>query len=131
MNYDEAEKIIEQFGEIQEMAAPIAERMFELEHDRSINISPEEIIVDGGSLYAKTYEWHRCDDWKDEHEFYIPLEYLFDDDWAKQKELEREEQRKMKMALAIKKAEREAAEKKEREYAQYIELKKKFGDYPS
>ena len=131
MNYEDAEKIIEQFGEIQEMAAPIAERMFELEHDRSINISPEEIIVDGGSLYAKTYEWHRCDDWKDEHEFYIPLEYLFDDDWAKPLEEKREEERKQKIRLAMMKQEREEKEKREREFEQYMELKKKFGDYPS
>lgn len=122
---DEANELIEKFEELQRMAAPVAEKIFELENNGTISIDFEEITVESGSLYANFTEYGRCGH-EEHHSIHIPTEYLFDDTWIKKSEEKIDDERKMKIRLAMKREERERQEALYRDHKRYLELKDKF-----
>lgn len=125
MNYEDAEKIIEGFEELQKLAAPVATQMMELNEGKRTVVDPEEIELDGGSLYANTSLYIGCGDYED-YKIYIPLEYIFDDGWQetmradiqrKREEKEREKRLKLEKAQKAEKARRRE---------QYLKLQAEF-----
>lgn len=121
---EEADKILEQFSELQDMAVPIAEIMLTLELDRPCVVDAEEITAEDGFLYV-TYEEYHCGD-TDTFKRCIPTEYLFDPDWEKKANAElarRHEEKQEKKRLAAEKAKRD---KEDQERREYMKLKAKF-----
>lgn len=127
MKLEDAEKIIEGFEELQEMAAPIAADMLSLELDHPCAVDPEEITVDGGQLYVNYEEYFGCGNYEN-HSRVIPLEYLFDPEWEKKAKIElarRHEEKMEKKRLAKEKAKRA---KEDRERREYLKLQLKYGE---
>lgn len=122
---EEVQAIIDQFEELQKMAAPIATQLIRLENPKTREtICSDEITVEDGLLCAN-WETYCCGD-IDYHQTVIPISYLFDEDWQEyaKAEIERknEEERKWKeqQRLAAEQRHREA------EHKRYLELKAKY-----
>lgn len=122
---EDAERIIEEFGELQELAIPVAEKMYELKYGRKDTIDSEDIILDGGSLCANFSEWTEYDGYE-EHTLYIPLEYLFDEEWQQKAEEKIQRKREAAAEAERKRLEEQRQYTLERERKRYLELKAKF-----
>ena len=130
MNAEKIETSIEQFEEIQREAARIAPYIAELQTgERPLPFTTDEIILEEGmNLCAVWSTYDRCNDYRDEHNIFIPISYLFNDTIIE----------KLEEQIRIKKDEKEEKEKKEaldrkavndkRDYEKFMELAKKFGD---
>ena len=122
---DDALRVIEEFGEIQEMAAEVASDMLSLELSHPIGVDPEEITVEDGNLHANVEEYYGCGDYQTYNRI-IPLEYLFDAEWKEKAKAElarKHAEKQEKKRLAAEKAKRD---KEDRERRQYLELKAKI-----
>ena len=122
---DDAVRIIEEFEELQELARDVASDMLSLEFDRPCPVDPEEITVEGGSLYVNYEEYYGCGNYET-HQRYIPLEYLFDPEWKQKAKAElarKHAEKQEKKRLAAEKAKRD---REERERQNYLKLKAKF-----
>lgn len=122
---EEADKIIEQFGELQEMAVPIAAIMLELELDRHCSVCVEEITTEDGLLFVNFEEYGGCGNY-DTHKRMIPTEYLFDPDWEKKAKYELAKKHEKKMEEKRLARARANREKEDRERREYLKLKAKF-----
>jgi len=133
-NEEELDKFLEQFEEIQRLAAPIAAALFKKDGYTGVDVEPEDICVEsGGYLMARTSIRDRWGDWNQE-EKYISSSYLFEKDYAakideeirlKQIEAKRLEEEKKEQEKAEKKVKAEKAK-----YEKYLELKSYYeGDY--
>ena len=122
---DDAVRVIEEFGEIQRLAAEVATDLLSLEWNRPVAVDPEEITVEDGELYANFEEYLGCSDYESHHRL-IPVEYLFDAEWKEKAKAElarKHAEKQEKKRLAAEKAKRD---KEDRERRQYLALKAKF-----
>ncbi len=74
-------------------------------------------------------EWSYCGCCSNDYEnYYLPIEYLWDDDWVGREKEKREEKIRLREEeKAEKKAEREA-ERKEARYQSYLSMKEEYED---
>lgn len=126
MNITDAENIVEQFEELQRMAAPIAKQLIAIQHRSDYHVDPDQISVEDGALMAN-WETFCCGD-SEYHDIYIPLKYLFDEDWQKDAQEQIDKQRAAEAEVKRVRAEKAKLATAERERQQYLKLKEKFGE---
>jgi len=122
-NEDDYMIFAEAFQRLQERAAPIATAMNKL-YGRGGRIDPDEIYMEDGLLF---YDYDEgCCGCYETHSELIPSSYLFDPEWledAKATIAAKEEEERQKAERKRLKAE---ADRKEREYKQYLKLKEQY-----
>jgi len=121
-NEDDYMIFAEAFERLQQKAAPIATAINKL-HGRG-TVDPDEIYIEYGNLYFD-YEEGCCGCYESHSEL-IPTSYLFDPEWiedAKATIAAKEEEERQKAERKRLKAE---ADRKEREYKQYLKLKEQY-----
>ena len=132
LDADQMQLIIEAAHKILERAAPIAQKMYDINPNTYARGSIDKISIndeDGPYIYAEWSEWSSCG-CNDEGSFEIPISYLTDSDWLDKEHarIEAEKERARKAKEAREERERIAREKKkeEKDREEYARLKAKF-----
>ena len=130
---EQLEAILEQWEEIQRLAAPIARMKAQIKYGKDYYFDHDDIVYEDGCLTAQWREYDRWDrSYYDEFEVYIPLDDLTNENFIAEAEEEirvKKEKAKEEERLEREQRAKERAEKKlEKDLKEYARLQAQFGD---